>query len=382
MKNLSILYVEDEDGIRESLVEFIKNFSDNVFVAKNGQEGLDLFLKEKIDIVISDIKMPIMSGIEMVHAIKELNPEAYIIFTTAHSDNGYMSEAIDMQVDGYILKPVDFDKLESKLTNIIELIGLHHKLSVHDISNPNMNAKDNIFVALGGNQNIIHANDEFLSFFNIEHIDGFYHKYGFFHSIFIKEDGCFYPRENENWINDFRRVKKNKRSFMALFDEVNDNVQIVVGNVYDMNDGLSVGISFKKVDSLDYFKKTNDENNALDCMTKQSKENMKKLLYSQLEKNEYSTIKIINITSSSDDIEALDELSENVSNNIRHTDSLKKCDTNNLFFVITDISSENTVKLVDRLEHKIFRNDIKGEIKVINVDSEEAIEKAFSLNIR
>lgn len=378
MNDLAILFVEDEDGIRESLVEFIKTFSDNVFVAKNGQEGLDLYSNNKIDVVISDIKMPVMSGIEMVHQIKKINPQPYIIFTTAHSGSEYMAEAIDMQVDGYLLKPIDFDKLENKLNHIIELRKLRHELSIHQISHPNMNLKNTMFVTLGKNQNILHANDEFLSFFNINRIDEFYHKYGLFNSIFIKRKGCFYPRENQSWINDFRRIKNNKRSFIALFDKINDKLQIVVGHIHDMDNGLSVGISFKKVDSLDYFKKKNNENSLLECIAVKSKENLKKLLYAQLEKNEYSSIKVISLIINTEDAEVLDEVSLTINNNIRYTDSLKRCGANNFSFVVVNISSKHTLKLAHRLKNNIFDKFINGEIKVIDINSEEAIERAFA----
>ncbi len=63
-----------------------------------------LYKQHLPDIIVSDIKMPKMNGMEMAKAIKEINPAQHIIFTTAHSESNYFLEAIDMQVDGYILK--------------------------------------------------------------------------------------------------------------------------------------------------------------------------------------------------------------------------------------------------------------------------------------
>jgi len=121
---LILLYVEDEDGIRNQLSRFLKYFSARVYTASNGEEGLELYRKHLPDIVISDIKMPIMNGIEMVKEIKNINPKQHIIFTTAHSESNYFMDAIDMQVDGYILKPINLDKLEKKLEQIEEHISL------------------------------------------------------------------------------------------------------------------------------------------------------------------------------------------------------------------------------------------------------------------
>jgi len=122
--NISILYVEDEDGIRAQLTRFLEYFSSSLYLAKNGKEGLELYKEHTPNIVISDIKMPIMNGIEMVKHIKNINPKQHIIFTTAHSESGFFLDAIDMHVDGYILKPIILDKLENKLEQIKEHIKL------------------------------------------------------------------------------------------------------------------------------------------------------------------------------------------------------------------------------------------------------------------
>ncbi|HHD80941.1 MAG TPA: response regulator, partial [Campylobacterales bacterium] len=107
----SILFVEDEPAVRFELERFLQRYSRNVMVATNGEEGLELFKKNMPDIVISDIKMPKMNGIDMAKEMKKLSAEQTIIFTTAHSDNSYFLEAIEMQVYGYILKPVDLGLL-------------------------------------------------------------------------------------------------------------------------------------------------------------------------------------------------------------------------------------------------------------------------------
>jgi len=121
---LTILYVEDEDGIRNQLTKFLKYFSTSLYLASNGKEGLALYKEYNPDIVISDIKMPIMDGIEMVKSIKKINPKQHVVFITAHSESEFFINAIDMHVNGYILKPVNLDTLEAKLEEIKEHIEL------------------------------------------------------------------------------------------------------------------------------------------------------------------------------------------------------------------------------------------------------------------
>ena len=120
----TILYVEDEDAVRNELSKFLKHFSSELYIANDGKHGLELFKKHLPDIVISDVKMPNMNGIEMVKKIKEIKAGQYVIFTSAHSDNNYFIEAIEMRINGFILKPIDLERLEEKISYIIEQINL------------------------------------------------------------------------------------------------------------------------------------------------------------------------------------------------------------------------------------------------------------------
>ena len=126
-RNIKILYVEDEQTIRENTKRPLNYLCDELVIATNGEEGLELYKQYLPDIVVSDIKMPHMNGIDMCKAIKKINPKQYIIFTTAHSESGYFMDAIDMQVDGYILKPIDYELLENKIKIITEQIILKIK---------------------------------------------------------------------------------------------------------------------------------------------------------------------------------------------------------------------------------------------------------------
>ena len=108
---ISILYVEDQDDVRLFLSKILSRHYTNVFLAENGKEGLEFYIDNKPDIIISDIKMPVMDGLSMSARIKEIDPAAKIILTTAHSDMEYFLHSIDIGINQYILKPIDRDKL-------------------------------------------------------------------------------------------------------------------------------------------------------------------------------------------------------------------------------------------------------------------------------
>ncbi|WP_456458093.1 EAL domain-containing protein [Nitratifractor sp.] len=113
LKNLSVLYVEDEAVVRESVRRNIAPFVREVITAENGEEGLARFRenRDRIDLIVTDIMMPRMNGIEMVDAIRKEDPEIPIIYTTAFDDRDSLLRTIQQSVSAYILKPIDLERL-------------------------------------------------------------------------------------------------------------------------------------------------------------------------------------------------------------------------------------------------------------------------------
>ena len=101
LKNITILYAEDEKDLREVTHQILKGFTKKQYVAQNGQEGLELFKKyeKEIDLIITDVNMPILNGLDMVKEIKKINLNIPIIVATAFSNKEYLLEAIDKDTD-------------------------------------------------------------------------------------------------------------------------------------------------------------------------------------------------------------------------------------------------------------------------------------------
>ena len=113
--NKTILYVEDNDLIREEAVEYLSLIYTNVLEASNGEEALIIYKEKKPDIIIADIEMPIISGLEMIRHIRRKDRKTPIIIVTAFMDNEYLLEAIELQLIKYILKPLTNYKLDVAL---------------------------------------------------------------------------------------------------------------------------------------------------------------------------------------------------------------------------------------------------------------------------
>lgn len=111
LKNIKILYIDDEDLIRSNAVEYLEFYCDNVYEAKDGLEGIEVYEKFKPDIIITDIKMPKLNGLEMVRQIRQKDKTTRIIVATAFLETSYLLDAIDLGLVKYLTKPITEDKL-------------------------------------------------------------------------------------------------------------------------------------------------------------------------------------------------------------------------------------------------------------------------------
>ncbi|HBD8918129.1 TPA: response regulator transcription factor [Campylobacter jejuni] len=110
-KELIILVVEDEIKTRESLINILSERFSKVIGAQNGDEGLKKFKKFKPDLVITDIAMPIMDGLDMTREIKEISDDVPIVVLSAYSEKERLLRSIDIGIDKYLIKPVDIEEL-------------------------------------------------------------------------------------------------------------------------------------------------------------------------------------------------------------------------------------------------------------------------------
>jgi YesN/AraC family two-component response regulator len=122
---ISFLYVED-DPVTRNIMEKIFHLKlpgVSLHVAENGRVGLELYKKHAPEIVITDVNMPVMDGIEMAAEIKSVNPGAIIIAISAYSNTEYLLNSIEIGINHYVLKPIDFDKLFATIDKCLASIS-------------------------------------------------------------------------------------------------------------------------------------------------------------------------------------------------------------------------------------------------------------------
>lgn len=105
-EKLSVLYVEDDTSLRDEMELLFSPFFEFIEIAVDGLDGLEKYNRRKFDIVITDINMPRMNGIEMITAIRAIHPEQKIIAVSAHNESDILINLIENGVSSFILKPI------------------------------------------------------------------------------------------------------------------------------------------------------------------------------------------------------------------------------------------------------------------------------------
>ena len=123
-KSLKLLYVEDNEIVRKSNLELLSNFFNHIDSAEDGVYGLEKFQKNHYDIVISDINMPRMNGIEMLTHIREMDNDVIILVISAHNNVSYFTDTIKLDIQGYILKPTNIKQLIDALKQGLKKIAI------------------------------------------------------------------------------------------------------------------------------------------------------------------------------------------------------------------------------------------------------------------
>ena len=117
VKNIKVLFVDDEEDIRNGMGTFLKKFFDDVTICIDGEDGLNTFIQNQdIQVVITDILMPKMDGYAMVEKIKEIKPDIFVIYITASKRDIQLSQK---DKHTYLKKPLSFEDI----TEVIKMIG-------------------------------------------------------------------------------------------------------------------------------------------------------------------------------------------------------------------------------------------------------------------
>ena len=171
ISKIRVLYVEDDDFIREELSETLEFDVKELIVAKNGLDGLEKFKQFNPDLIITDVKMPKMNGLELSKEIKKLSPKTPIIITTAFSDSEYLMKAIEIGIDRYVTKPVDIDKLYKAIEELATILLYEKEKETHNNYLRYILDFNPSFILIVSNKQIEYINHTFLKFLGFRNFD-------------------------------------------------------------------------------------------------------------------------------------------------------------------------------------------------------------------
>jgi len=126
--SIRVLYVEDDTDIAEEVAYFLQKRVKELYVAKNGKEGYELFLEHKPDIVVTDVQMPVMNGLDMSEKIRQKDQDIPIIIISAYNDTNFLTRSIGLGVASYIIKPINLSDLIEKIKKAYEVQLLRREL--------------------------------------------------------------------------------------------------------------------------------------------------------------------------------------------------------------------------------------------------------------
>ncbi len=139
---MNILVVEDDPKIREGLVELLESDGNRVDSAVNGQDGIDAVLKKEYDVVLTDLVMPIIGGMDVLKEVKKKSSNTRVIIITAYATIENAVEAIKSGASEYITKPFKVNEIKTKIRRVIaeamfeESLQLIDAKTIKAMSNP------------------------------------------------------------------------------------------------------------------------------------------------------------------------------------------------------------------------------------------------------
>lgn len=153
LQTLRILYAEDEVGIRENIAESLGYYVKEVLEAGDGQEALEVYESEKPDIILTDIHMPNLNGIEFVKKVRESNRHIPVVMITAHTDKKYLLDAVELHMEKFIVKPIELEELFEVLEKCVSLLEVNKKIILkvdedyaYDYDKKELKYKDNSII--------------------------------------------------------------------------------------------------------------------------------------------------------------------------------------------------------------------------------------------
>ncbi|EPR43603.1 response regulator receiver modulated diguanylate cyclase with PAS/PAC sensor [Desulfovibrio sp. X2] len=170
---VSILHVEDDSIIQFHMHTILGKLVRELHCAADGLEGLELYHRLKPDVVVSDIRLPRMNGLDMIAAIRETDPEVPVIVTSAYSDADYLLKAIELGVDKYLIKPFDHRQVIRAVSRAAESMARQREVNEANRFNRILLDINPGFIVVVDQGEVEYVNRTFLEFMGYSSLEEF-----------------------------------------------------------------------------------------------------------------------------------------------------------------------------------------------------------------
>lgn len=254
LKEYKILYCEDNKDLMMTFKILLKDKTDNILYAENGEAGLKLYHDEKPDIIITDIEMPEVNGMEMIKIIRLIDNETPIVITTSHEDQKYLIDSIDAGVNKFLIKPIKKDFLLATLEDIV--INLDNKKMADEyrakleLEKMRENVKEvitqfsQVFVEpimILQNKKIKYANEAFEKTIGSENMKLLLDDISRFDNFLEEKEGFFSAIENLCQQNSYEnkislRINGKRRIYQVIVKKLNFKGEVDESDIYVFQD--------------------------------------------------------------------------------------------------------------------------------------------------
>jgi len=248
-EGFSVLYVEDNDALRSNASKLLKKFFHNVYVGADGEEGLKLFKEYHPLLVITDIKMPKLDGMELAKYIRHASPNTKVVFISAFDEKDHLYKAIEIGVFRFVKKPVSVNELSDVLSEAIKQIKHEANTRIFQSHLDSIfNYQSSMVVMLKHTIPIV-ANQPMLDFYGVDSVDELNEKYPDIGSKFLQHDGFLYNSSEGNWTNKI--LENHKKIFYVKMKDLNEKIRHFILKCQEIPDKNNYGIlSFDDITEL------------------------------------------------------------------------------------------------------------------------------------
>jgi CheY-like chemotaxis protein len=288
--DLTLLYVEDNKNLQEQASKIFKKIFKNLILADSGESAYPLYKKHKPEIIITDINMHDLNGLELSRMIKKIDPFAKIIITSAFDDKEYLFESIDLNISKYLKKPLTVTDLIEAITKVVDQLELENSTNLFErYTNDVFQYQDSLLMLIKDNEVLI-ANKKSLEFFSQENIEDFKEFFKDFDKQILKHNNFLYNHDEIDWLSTIK--ESTGKLFNVKIADSDGNSKHFVLKAYKIPDKDETYIlSFDDITDLNLLVIYDKE-----AMKHEKQESQKKIIYGVLEvlKRNNSTIKAYN----------------------------------------------------------------------------------------